>query len=53
MTLRATRPGEYPTGLHWTEGETREVPDELAAEAPAWLEAADAASGTVPEVRAP
>lgn len=37
MTYTATQHGEYPTGLHWTAGESRVLTPEAAADAPAWL----------------
>ena len=37
MKLKATRRGEWPTGLHWTEGEVRTVTIPEGAELPAWL----------------
>ena len=44
MTYTSTRIGEHPPGLHWTEGESRDLSPEQAASAPAWL---------VPTVEAP
>lgn len=40
MTYRATQPGEWPTGVHWTPGEVRRLPDgyPVAGDPPAWLE---------------
>ena len=37
MTYTATMNGEYPTGLHWTDGEARELPAGTEADAPGWL----------------
>lgn len=37
MTFTAAQGGEYPTGLHWTAGETREMPAGAEPEAPDWL----------------
>jgi hypothetical protein len=42
MKLKATRRGEWPTGLHWTEGEVRTVTIPEGADVPAWLELAKA-----------
>lgn len=36
MTYRALRVGQWPPGLHWTEGEVRDVPAE-PLDVPAWL----------------
>lgn len=44
MTYTSTRIGEHPPGLHWTEGESRDLTPEQAASAPVWL---------VPTVEAP
>lgn len=37
MKYRATQAGEHPTGLHWTEGEERELGPEAFLGAPVWL----------------
>ena len=37
MIYTSTRTGEHPPGLHWTEGEGRDLTPEQAASAPAWL----------------
>lgn len=42
MTYRALRVGQWPPGLHWTEGETRELGAAMVEAAadfdvPAWL----------------
>ena len=34
----ATAPGEFPPGVYWTAGETREVEHPVGADVPAWLE---------------
>lgn len=47
MTYTALTSGEHPPGLHWTEGETRDLDPEQAAGVPAWLEA------SAPPVEAP
>ena len=40
MTLRALTAGEWPTGIHWTPGEVRRLPDgyPVPGDPPAWLE---------------
>lgn len=37
MKLQATRRGEWPTGVHWTAGEIRELDLEEGAEVPDFL----------------
>ena len=37
MTYTAMKSGEYPTGLHWTAGESRTLTEAQAGDAPAWL----------------
>lgn len=53
MTLTATTNGEYPTGLHWTAGEARDLPDGAEVGAPGWLVAPVAALPPEPLVEAP
>ena len=42
MKYTASKRGEWPTGTHWTEGETREIVVPDVADAPAWLKPAKA-----------
>jgi hypothetical protein len=37
MKLKAERTAEWPTGLHWTPGEIRDVQVAEGTEIPAWL----------------
>lgn len=37
MKLQATRRGEWPTGVHWTVGEVRELDVKEGAEIPNFL----------------
>ena len=42
MNYTSTQRGEWPTGTHWTEGETRDIVVPDGADAPAWLKPAKA-----------
>ena len=42
MKLTSTRRGEWPTGVHWTPGESREVDVPKGVEVPGWLTPAKA-----------
>jgi len=37
VKLRSESTGEWPTGLHWTPGEEREVSVPKGADLPSWL----------------
>ena len=37
MKLRSEATGEWPTGLHWTPGEVRDVSVPKGADVPSWL----------------
>ena len=39
MKLQASKVGEWPNGVHWTPGETRDIEVPESAEVPAWLTA--------------
>ena len=42
MKYTASKRGEFPTGTHWTAGESRELELPEGVEAPAWLKAGKA-----------
>ena len=52
LTLSSTAVGEWPTGVHWTPGETREL-DLVGATPPAWLSPAAGRDVSVIEERHP
>jgi hypothetical protein len=37
VKLKSTRRGEWPTGVHWTPGEVRDIEVPEGADVPAWL----------------
>tara|TARA_Y100001972_G_scaffold99328_1_gene123190 strand:- start:153 stop:311 length:159 start_codon:yes stop_codon:yes gene_type:complete len=40
MKYTATKRGTFPTGVHWTEGESRDLELPEGVEAPDWLQKA-------------